>query len=416
MKSLDTRKKLVFRASAGQEGTCAAHRLTNTFVGVAEGDLQPHPNLGNRQSFEVSEPEHYAISLRQARENVSREKLSLCVSRIKVRAGVEYVADGRGPLTVTPVVAASVADGRYEPFFWFPNMRARADQRDKHIVDEGVGVARRHSELAAGEEEQKSIVRVIEDLDGRLGRRRLAVAWWRARLSVYRVIRGRAPVLDGEFLNRFTGSRTVPHRVPPYRCRTLYHPPHDIVVTARGATVSVPPPDEALRTLASVIRSTRLGRGVKLAQMARDLGVSRTQLQALENGRNVSVKFLLHVARYLELTTLPLDGHVQLVASGHSGNFNLVDVIQTLDLLTALVDHLRDVAVTASLPSSARSDLQDTPALKKFVEQVMADEDMTGAQRLAQALTRIPDDLKASGQRSRNSVSATPARTKKRVG
>jgi transcriptional regulator with XRE-family HTH domain len=58
--------------------------------------------------------------------------------------------------------------------------------------------------------------------------------------------------------------------------------------------------------LPNVIRLRRKQRNLTLEALSKMAGVSRRQLWLLEEGHNVSLKFLLKVARALELTELPI--------------------------------------------------------------------------------------------------------------
>jgi transcriptional regulator with XRE-family HTH domain len=58
--------------------------------------------------------------------------------------------------------------------------------------------------------------------------------------------------------------------------------------------------------LPSFIRLRRLQRNLTQERLAKLAGVSRQQLALLEEGNNVSLAFLLKVARALELTELPI--------------------------------------------------------------------------------------------------------------
>jgi transcriptional regulator with XRE-family HTH domain len=153
----------------------------------------------------------------------------------------------------------------------------------------------------------------------------------------------------------------------------------------------LPSPEESLASLGAFVRSTRLARGINQARAAREAKVSRKQLALLENGGNVSVKFLLRLARYLDVSTLPLDGTVQLV-SGQAG-LNVVEVMQSLDLLSAIVERLRDFAMDAVLPPSERGALKDTPAFRQFVMDLLREGDAAGTERLATAIANLADDV-----------------------
>jgi transcriptional regulator with XRE-family HTH domain len=152
----------------------------------------------------------------------------------------------------------------------------------------------------------------------------------------------------------------------------------------------LPTPEEGLSSLGAFVRAARMARGITQARAAREARVSRKQLALLEKGGNVSVKFLLRLARYLDVTHLPLDGTVQLVAG--QGGLNVFELLQALDLLAAFVEHLRGFAMDAVLPPSERKKLIDTPAFRDFVTALLGEGNAAGTERLAQAITRFTDD------------------------
>jgi transcriptional regulator with XRE-family HTH domain len=152
---------------------------------------------------------------------------------------------------------------------------------------------------------------------------------------------------------------------------------------------------EETRALGEFIRAARVAKGINQLRAAREARVSRRQLDILERGGNVSVKFLLKVARYLQLTALPLDGSVQLVA-GVAG-VNIFELMQSLDLIFALVERTRDLAMNAVLPPSERGVITDTPALKDFIARHVGNPE--GAARLARAMMELSEEpSKAIGQ------------------
>lgn len=154
----------------------------------------------------------------------------------------------------------------------------------------------------------------------------------------------------------------------------------------------LPTPEEGLSSLGAFMRAARVARGINQARAAREARVSRKQLALLENGSNVSVKFLLRLARYLELDTLPLDGRVRIVA-GELG-LNVLELLRHLELLAAIVEHLREFAVQAALPPSERGTLKDTLALRDFVARQLSDD--AGARRLAAAIFQLSDEVPAT--------------------
>jgi transcriptional regulator with XRE-family HTH domain len=173
----------------------------------------------------------------------------------------------------------------------------------------------------------------------------------------------------------------------------------------------LPTPEEGLASLGAFIRAARLGRGITQARAAREARVSRKQLALLEQGGNVSVKFLLRLARYLELDALPLDGTVRMVA-GESG-LDVVELLRYLHFLSALVEQMRDLAIHAALPPSQRGTLDDTLALRDFVARQLGDE--TGTRRLAAAVFQLSDEVPPALKPRADALKKTQRRTAGRV-
>ncbi len=157
----------------------------------------------------------------------------------------------------------------------------------------------------------------------------------------------------------------------------------------------LPTPDESLASLGAFIRASRVSRGINQVTAAKGAKVSRRQLALLEKGGNISVKFLIKVARYLDLSRLPLDGHIEFV-SGDTG-LNVLELVDTLELLGSLVEHAKGFALQAMLPPSERPKLRDTPALLDFVMRHYRDPEDIG--RLAEAMLQISDEA-AAGDRA----------------
>lgn len=153
----------------------------------------------------------------------------------------------------------------------------------------------------------------------------------------------------------------------------------------------LPTPEEGLRSIGATIRAARLARGLTQQKAAKEAKVSRAQLALLEQGGNVSIKFLLKIATFLELTHIPLDGHVELTSAAREG-WNVYEWIQTLDLVSALVEHLRGIGITAVLPPSART-LEDTLALREFVARHLGDD--AGVARLAKAIVQLSEETQS---------------------
>jgi len=148
----------------------------------------------------------------------------------------------------------------------------------------------------------------------------------------------------------------------------------------------LPTPEAGIRSIGATIRAARIARGLTQERAAKEARVSRAQLALLEQGGNVSIKFLLKIAKLLDLTNIPLDGKVQLTAEVRDG-LNVFELMQSLDLLAAVVDHLRGFAMTAVLPPSERGELKDTVALKEIVARHTVN--AAGVERLAKAITQL---------------------------
>ena len=175
----------------------------------------------------------------------------------------------------------------------------------------------------------------------------------------------------------------------------------------------LPTPEEGLASLGSFMRAARTARGINQARAAREAKVSRKQLALLEKGGNVSVKFLLRLAKYLDLATLPLDGTVQLVSG--QGGLNVFEMIQSLDFLAAFVEHLRLTAMDTVLPPSERAKPKDTPAFREFVTNLLGEGNTAGTERLANAIVHLNDDVKGSPVPPRSPDEAVAPRSARRA-
>lgn len=128
----------------------------------------------------------------------------------------------------------------------------------------------------------------------------------------------------------------------------------------------LPTPDDGLAVLGSTIRAARKARGLTQQKTAREAKVSRAQLALLEKGQNVSVKFVLKIARFLGLQEIPLDGTVRLTSG--RGEVNFLELLALADVLSAMAEHLRAFAVDAIVPARERTALKDTAAVRDFLE------------------------------------------------
>lgn len=168
----------------------------------------------------------------------------------------------------------------------------------------------------------------------------------------------------------------------------------------------LPKPEDGLQILGATIRAARNARGLTQQRAAREAKISRAQLALLEQGGNVSVKFLLKIARYLGLEDIPLDGTVRITTG--QGALNVFEILRTLEVMGSLVDHARAAAVDAILPAAQSAGLHDTPVLKEFVGRHAADE--RGLERLHEALLQLSNETPPSAPPRNVDVPARPRR------
>lgn len=180
----------------------------------------------------------------------------------------------------------------------------------------------------------------------------------------------------------------------------------------------LPDSDDSLRSIGATIRAARITRGHSQQSLAKEAQVSRGNLALLEQGGNVSIRYLLKIARVLELTDIPLNGTVQLTSRDKDG-LNVFELLESLDLVTAVIDHLRGFVINAVLPSSERGELKDTIALKEFVARHLGN--AAGVERLAKAIVQLSDDGPAGARPPRvadvgKTQPRSSRRTRERVG
>lgn len=172
----------------------------------------------------------------------------------------------------------------------------------------------------------------------------------------------------------------------------------------------LPPPEEGLQVLGSTIRAARKARGLTQQRTAREADVSRAQLALLEKGENVSVKFILKIARFLDLREIPLDGSVRFTAG--RGATNVLELIDSADLLIALAEHLRAFAIDAIMPASGRPSLKDTPAVREFLERHGTEADAFA--RLSDAVLRLSHESRTAAPSPEADASAPAPRVRRR--
>jgi transcriptional regulator with XRE-family HTH domain len=173
----------------------------------------------------------------------------------------------------------------------------------------------------------------------------------------------------------------------------------------------IPEADERLHILGRLVRDARRGRRLSQQRAAKEAKVSRAQLTILENGGNVSMMFLLKLARVIDLPItvagVPLDTHVSSIRTTPA--LDTVQLLRIADLLAGLVDDVRGLAVEASLPDSERGRLNDALALKEFVSRhVTSDRDL---QRLGEMLLGALPEGASLGDAAARQTSRAKRRT-----
>lgn len=165
--------------------------------------------------------------------------------------------------------------------------------------------------------------------------------------------------------------------------------------------------DQRLLTLGTLLRDARRARRLSQQAVVAEAGISRAQLTAVENGANVSMLFLLKLARVLDLPVsvagVPLDSQVSSVRT--TAALDAIQVLRVADLLAGLGDDLRNLAVEASLPESERGRLNDSLALKEFVSRHVTNE---------QELQRLGEMILGSLPRSKPAVDDAAVRRSSR--
>jgi transcriptional regulator with XRE-family HTH domain len=148
---------------------------------------------------------------------------------------------------------------------------------------------------------------------------------------------------------------------------------------------------EEVGEMGRMVRAVRVARGFTQQQVAKGAGVSRAQLADFEKGANVSILFLLKVARFLKFPILSCESG----AFSSTPGLDISRVLRLLELVKGAVDELSVAVMEAVLPPSERSsELRDTPALKAFLEKHRADDGALA--RVAAALVGGTDDRPAS--------------------
>jgi transcriptional regulator with XRE-family HTH domain len=123
-----------------------------------------------------------------------------------------------------------------------------------------------------------------------------------------------------------------------------------------------------LEAFGMLVHETRVRKNLTQQRAAREAGISRKQWALLEEGHNLSAVFIQKVARYLELSVIPLGEGLQATTESGGG----VDVTALLGLADELVafanafaERLRAFAIDAVLPASERT--EDAEAIAGFV-------------------------------------------------
>src|ERR1043166_6022051 len=148
------------------------------------------------------------------------------------------------------------------------------------------------------------------------------------------------------------------------------------------------------------IRKMRHARGLTQDLAARRAGVSLRHWAALEKGRNVTIDVLASVMGALDLSEVPIGPRAGVTRAESRMDTNAI--LAVVQAIAGQLEVLRDLAVTAALPPSARA-FRDTAAVEAFVasHSDLSDDD---AKRLERTTRRL-----GSGRRAR------PARPQPRL-
>ena len=120
-------------------------------------------------------------------------------------------------------------------------------------------------------------------------------------------------------------------------------------------------------------RAAREAANLTQTQLARKAGIPRSQLQKLEDGRNVTLETLMKVAAQLPnlgvVTAGPL--HLQFTADADYLRTALIELIGRAQRIVELLDR-GPIAVPAQLPAAGQSDLEVARKLDPIAEEAIA--------------------------------------------
>lgn len=159
--------------------------------------------------------------------------------------------------------------------------------------------------------------------------------------------------------------------------------------------------------LGQFIRRTRQSRGLTQERLAELSDVSRWQLAQMERGENVSVAFLLKVARSLELTEIPLD--FLTVYPVLPDTPALLVAAEAADVILAALQRVQEASADIKRAAESIDALLVRPVVPGDAQRRIA----AAAERLAAA---PPEQTAAIGRALRRSAdsSAKPARAPRR--
>jgi hypothetical protein len=144
-----------------------SQRLGDQLFGVAAARLEPHGDLPGRQALEVVEAEHLPVVFWEACQDLAHQKLALQAFRVTGRRLFDERHRSFGLVRMradSPVRPAHVAHRGDEPRPRAFDLDACIEKGEEGLLDEGLGVAVGHVELAAGDVEQKVPVGAVQGL------------------------------------------------------------------------------------------------------------------------------------------------------------------------------------------------------------------------------------------------------------
>jgi hypothetical protein len=152
------------RGSFAEKRPNAPQRRRNQLLRVPRGRTESRGKLPFLQSVKVMEPQHFTVTLRQPRQDLSHEKLGMKLFNRPVRRYIRYHAVIE-VISSAPVVAGAVANRRDEPGARFIDLCAMREERHEGFLHQIVGVDAGDVKFSDGDVPERPVLRANEKLD-----------------------------------------------------------------------------------------------------------------------------------------------------------------------------------------------------------------------------------------------------------